>query len=211
MASVEDCTDTFLRDFCAKGGTVIFLSKALSPTTMPNIQGMLVGELAALWAGATVRLVTSVVCCRVLYGLLTSLRNSGAARRRGIRLGTGVRLTHITAQLEHGSQERNACVWGFGFILTSLRNSGTASRRGMRLGTGVRLTHITAQLGHGLQERNASGGSAYSHHCATRYITVRRRGSVRCYALLTALCCHQWGSTPLLSEACHQDDRGCDG
>ena len=123
MASVEDCTDTFLRDFCAKGGTVIFLSKALSPTTMPNIQGMLVGELAALWAGATVRLVTSVVCCRVLYGLLTSLRNSGAARRRGIRLGTGVRLTHITAQLEHGSQERNACVWGFGFILTSLRNS----------------------------------------------------------------------------------------
>ena len=57
----------------------------------------------------------------------------------------------------------------------------------MRLGTGVRLTHITAQLGHGLQERNASGGSAYSHHCATRYITVRRRGSVRCYALLTAV------------------------
>ena len=40
-----------------------------------------------------------------------------------------VRLTHITAQLEHGSQERNA--------------------------SGVRLTHITAQLEHGSQERNA--------------------------------------------------------
>ena len=61
MAFVEEATglpkstDTFLRDFCAKGGTVILLSKALSPTTMPNIQGMSVGEVAALWAGATVR------------------------------------------------------------------------------------------------------------------------------------------------------------
>ena len=55
MASVEDRTDTFLGDFCAKGGVVIILAEALSPTTMPNIKGMSVEELAALWAGATVR------------------------------------------------------------------------------------------------------------------------------------------------------------
>ena len=82
----------------------------------------------------------------VWSGLLTSLRNSSTARRRGMRLGfslltslrnsstarrfrnaSGVRLTHLTAQLEHGSQVSERMRLG-SVLLTSLRSSSTAHR-----------------------------------------------------------------------------------
>ena len=48
-------TNTLLGDFCSKGGTAIFLAKALSPATTPNIRDMPEGEVAGLLAGASVR------------------------------------------------------------------------------------------------------------------------------------------------------------
>ena len=70
----------------------------------------------------------------VWSGLLTSLRNSSTARRRGMRLGFGL----LTSLRNSSTARRRGMRLGFG-LLTSLRSSSTARRRGMRF---VRLLAV---------------------------------------------------------------------
>jgi hypothetical protein len=95
--------------------------------------------------------ILSVTFSRLMgYGLLTSLRNSSTACRRGMRLGFGL----LTSLHSSGKACRRGMRLGSG-LLTSLRNSSTARRRGIWNASGGRLT-----LCRNAQGKNAKSGAS---------------------------------------------------